>query len=169
MAALGLCYWAWALSHCGVGATVQLQCAGLVALRQVGSSWTRDRTYVLSIGRQILKHRSPSSNLYVLCFWNLKWSRVTDSRSFYFFLIEFAICCSKPCSGSSAWREDSRFVCSTRRQNNTHCSTDARSGEAVRVQSCPWCHCHEREVCPWATVARILLLFPSCAYLLVPL
>ena len=134
MAALGLCYWAWALSHCGVGATLQLQCAGLVALRQVGSSWTRDRTYVLSIGRQILKHGSPSSNLYVLCFWNLKWSRVTDSRSFYFFLIEFAICCSKPCSGSSAWREDSRFVCSTRRQNNTHCSTDARSGEAVRAE-----------------------------------
>ena len=86
-----------------------------------------------------LNPKVPGLILYFLCFWNLKWSRVTDSWSFYFFLIEFAICCSKPCSGSSAWREDSRFVCSTRRQNNTHCSTDARSGEAVRVQNCPWC------------------------------
>lgn len=126
---------------------ISLWCGGysLAAVCQFSCSaasgifWTRDRTYVLSVGRQILKHRSPSSNLYFLCFWNLKWSRVTDSWSFYFFLIEFAICCSKPCSGSSAWREDSRFVCSTRRQNNTHCSTDARSGEAVRVQNCPWC------------------------------
>ena len=58
MAALALCYWARALSHCGVEATLWLWCAGLVALRQLGSAWTRDRTYVLSIGRRILTHET---------------------------------------------------------------------------------------------------------------
>lgn len=67
--------------------------------------------------------------LYVLWFWNLKWFRIIDNL--FLFLIEFAFCSSNSCSGSSAWREDSRFVCSTWRQNNTHCSTNAWSGETV--------------------------------------
>ena len=34
----------------------QLRCTGLVALRPVGSCWTRDRTHAPCIGRQILNH-----------------------------------------------------------------------------------------------------------------
>lgn len=68
--------------------------------------------------------------LYVLLFWILKGLRIIGSW-FFFFLIEFAICCSSSCSRSSTRREDSGFVCSARGQNNTHCSINAWSGETV--------------------------------------
>ena len=42
-------------SNCGMRAQ-QLWCKGVVAPRHVGSSKTRDRTYVPCIGRQILNH-----------------------------------------------------------------------------------------------------------------
>ena len=38
------------------GAGFRSWCAGFVALRRVGSPWTRDRTRVPCIGRQILNH-----------------------------------------------------------------------------------------------------------------
>ena len=46
---------------------------GLVALRHVGSSWTRDQTHVPCIARQILNHWPPPRNF-----------------SSYFFLTEYA-------------------------------------------------------------------------------
>ena len=42
-------------SNCGAWAQL-LRCINLVALRHVGSSWTRDQTCVPCIGRQILIH-----------------------------------------------------------------------------------------------------------------
>ena len=42
-----------------------LQLAGLVALRHVKSSWTRDRTWVAHVGRQILIHCTTSEVLQV--------------------------------------------------------------------------------------------------------
>ena len=45
------------MGFCNCGAWAQLlRCINLVALRHVGSSWTRDQTCVPCIGRQILNH-----------------------------------------------------------------------------------------------------------------
>ena len=52
----------------------ELWCAGLVALQHVGSSWTRDRTCVSFIGRQILNH----------------WTTRQVCLYHYYFLIPFA-------------------------------------------------------------------------------
>ena len=49
----------WLLLLQSTGSRVQAQylwLTGLVALQHVGSSWTRDRTRVPCIGRQILNH-----------------------------------------------------------------------------------------------------------------
>ena len=49
LAGLGLCY-------CSRARAQYLWSTSLVVAQHVGSSWTRDRTHVLYIGRQILKH-----------------------------------------------------------------------------------------------------------------
>ena len=58
------------LWHAGPRAQAQqLWCTSLVALRHVGSPWTRDRTRVLCIGRQIINHcatREVLQNLFFL-------------------------------------------------------------------------------------------------------
>ena len=43
-------------SRAWVLAVVAQKCADLVVTQHVGSSWTRDQTHVLCIGRQILNH-----------------------------------------------------------------------------------------------------------------
>ena len=51
-------------SSCGTRAQ-QLWCMGLVALQHVGSSWTRARTCVPCIGRQIPRHQGSPSNAFL--------------------------------------------------------------------------------------------------------
>ena len=61
--------WAQYLQLAASGAQAQsLWCLGLVAPRHVGSSWTRDQTHVLCIGRQILNHWPPKKVLFLLFF-----------------------------------------------------------------------------------------------------
>ena len=55
------CFGGWTLGCAGLIAVVQLSCS--VASRHVGSSKTRDRTYVYRIGRQILYHWATSEAL----------------------------------------------------------------------------------------------------------
>ena len=93
LAALGLCCCVWCFSSCGPHASPcggfscwgpralgtwapqsglpgsraqaqQLRCTGLVALQQVESSQTRDRTRVPCIGRRILNHQTTREVLY---------------------------------------------------------------------------------------------------------
>ena len=45
----------------------QLWCMGLVALRHVGSSWTRARTHVPCIGTRILNHCATREALTMVC------------------------------------------------------------------------------------------------------
>ena len=53
----------------------QLWYMALVALRHVGSSWTRDRTHVPCIGRRILNHCPPGKSLKYIYYVNPAYLR----------------------------------------------------------------------------------------------
>ena len=72
--------WALGLSSCRSGTqeftgsrawAQQMQCEGLVAPRYVGSSWARDQTRVLYVGRWIAIHQGSLTHIF-LTLW-LKW------------------------------------------------------------------------------------------------
>ena len=93
---LGLCCYVWAFSSCRnpgrlfvvlcrplIECLQQLWCMGLVILRHVGSSWTRDRTRVPCMGRmipshwttmEVWKHILSSCLFKFLCLHDIRWS-----------------------------------------------------------------------------------------------